>query len=366
MDAGLPPVAFLLRDAGTGGAERSSLRLANALARCGLPVSALFLHARGPMFASLAPEVRVVDLHGSFLRLLNEVRRGKFGFLLPVYTAMRALLTKVILRGPLQVILSQRSMFTMERGPLQTRLRTLRYRLLAPRASACVCISRGVADEMRSLGFLPPEKIHVIYNAVVTPELLDQIRAAAKAPAPHPWLEGGQPPVVLGAGRLGDQKDFSTLLRAFARLAQRRPEVRLIVLGEGKERPLLERRIAEMGLSGRAALPGYDPNPYAWIARASVFAISSRWEGFGNVAAEALACGCSVVSTDCPSGPGEILDHGKYGWLVPVGDDEAMADALDDALAHPMPVSLLKERASYFSEDRAAEGWLALMRSLSQ
>ena len=208
MDAGLPPVAFLLRDAGTGGAERSSLRLANALSRRGLSVSVLFLHARGPMLASLVPEVRVVDLHGSFLRLLSEVRRGGFGFLLPVYTAMRALLTKVILRGPLQVILSQRSMFTMERGPLQTRLRTLRYRLLAPRAAACVCISRGVADEMRSLGFLPPEKIHVIYNAVVTPELLAQIRAAAKASAPHPWLEAGQPPVVLGAGRLGDQKDF--------------------------------------------------------------------------------------------------------------------------------------------------------------
>ena len=117
-----------------------------------------------------------------------------------------------------------------------------------------------------------------------------------------------EPPVVFGAGRLGDQKDFATLVRAFALLAQDLPDVRLIVLGEGKQRRMLERLIEEKKLTGRTLLPGYSPNPYAWMSRAAVFALTSRFEGFGNVVAEALACGCNVVSTDCPNGPSEILE----------------------------------------------------------
>ena len=136
------------------------------------------------------------------------------------------------------------------------RLRFLRCCLLYPAASACVCISNGVAEEMRGLNLLPPDHIRVIYNPVVTGELLEE----ARAPVPHPWLAPGEPPVVLGAGRLGDQKDFATLVRAFALLARDLPDVRLIVLGEGKQRRMLERLIEEKNLTGRTLLPGYAPN----------------------------------------------------------------------------------------------------------
>lgn len=368
MNSGTLSAAFLLRDAGEGGAERSSLRLANGLARRGVKVTAMFLRKRGPMLDSIDKEIKIVGIGRSFAGLIAELRSGNYDFLLPIYTAMRSLIARWVLlklspggHAP-RVILSQRSMFTLERGPIQTKVRTMRYRVLAPLASACVCISRGVADEMRSLAFLPPDKIHVIYNAVVTDELKSMINADDAAP--HPWLELGQPPVILGAGRLGSQKDFPALVRAFDILSRKRPDVRLIIIGEGKERGRLQSMIDSAGLSDRACLPGYDVNPYAWMKRAAVFALTSRYEGFGNVVAEALACGCNVVSADCPSGPAEILGGGKYGRLVRLGDDAAMAEALNDAIEHPMPSDMLRERAEFFSEARAAEEWLTLMQSI--
>ncbi len=358
-------IAFLLRDLGQGGAERSALRLANGLSRRGEAVCLLLLKAEGPMLASVRSEIEVVDLKGSFLNLLGELRVRRPDFLLPVYTSMRALLGKVLLSAftdvrNLKVILSQRNMFTMDRGPLQTRLRFMRCRLLYPWASACVCISNGVAEEMRALALLPPEKIRVVYNPVVTDELLSQM----EEPLEHPWYQKERPPVILGVGRLGDQKDFTTLVEAFALLAHERPDARLMVLGEGGERAILENRVRELGLNERVSLPGYVANPYPYMKRAALFVLTSRFEGFGNVVAEALACGCNVVSTDCKSGPAEILDHGKYGYLARVGDPQSVACAIRKALDAPLPGALLKDRAGFFSEARAVEGYCELMEEL--
>ena len=353
-------VAFLLRDLGEGGAERSSLRLAKGLARDGMAVTLFLLKKKGPMLAEVEKGVEVVDLGNSFLRLLARLRSGRIDFLLPIYTSMSALLAKVILRAPWHVVLSQRNMFTMDRGPIQTRLRFLRSRLLFPFASACVCISQGVADEMRTLGLIGEEKIHVIYNPVITDKLLSDM----EEPAKHSWFDEGAPPVILGVGRLGDQKDFSTMIRAFALLASRYPNLRLLILGEGKERPMLEKLVREKNLTGRVSLPGYAPNPYPCMKRAALFVLTSRFEGFGNVVAEALACGCTVVSADCKSGPAEILDSGKYGYLARVGDAEDVARAMEEALSHPLPPEALKKRALVFSDRRAVEEYKRLFDNL--
>ena len=353
-------IAFLLRDLGEGGAERSALRLANGLARRGQAVTLLLLKARGPMLASVAPEIEIVDLGGSFFALLSELRKRRPDFLLPVYTAMRALLSKLLLKGPFQVVLSQRNMFTLDRGPIQTRLRFLRSRLLYPLASSCVCISQGVAEEMRTLGLIDPAKIEVIYNPVVT----DELKAQAEEPPNHPWFAPHSPPVILGVGRLGDQKDFATLIEAFALLAPSHPDIRLLILGEGKQRAMLEKLVRDRGLSERATMPGYVSNPYPCMKHAALFALTSRFEGFGNVVAEALACGCPVASTDCRSGPAEILDHGRYGELARVGDPADMARAMEKALKNSPPPEVLRKRASYFSEARAVEGYLNLLDRL--
>ena len=354
-------VAFLLRDLGQGGAERSSIRLVNGLADYGMKVTLFILKRNGELLNSINPDIQVIDIKSSFLKLMSEIHSMDIDFLLPIYTSMRALLAKVILKMPFKVILSQRNMFTMDRRPDQMRLKFLRCRLLYRYADACVCISEGVAEEMRSLNLISPDKIHVIYNPVVNKELLSQI----DEPLDDPWFSENSCPVIMGAGRFGDQKDFATLLKSFEIVSKIRGNLKLLLLGEGKQRAMLENMVTELGLSGKVRMPGYIQNPYRFMKRAALFVQTSRFEGFGNVVAEALACGCNVVSTDCKSGPSEILDGGKYGALAKVGDPEDIAKAIITMLDNPLPKELLISRAKYFSEERAVESYYALFSTLS-
>lgn len=230
---------------------------------------------------------------------------------------------------------------------------------LYPHAHGIVAISQGVAEDLTTLLNLPPDKVTVIYNPIFTPDLLDQ----AKEPVEHPWFEKRRLPVVLSVGRLAYEKDFPTLMRAFALVRQNRP-VRLVILGEGKERENLEQLAEKLGIQNDISMPGFVENPYAFMSRASVFVLSSAWEGFGNVVAEALACGCPVVATDCRSGPREILDNGRYGRLVPVGDHEAMAKAILEALEnpdYPADREARLQRAMEFSVDVAVERYLKVL-----
>jgi glycosyltransferase involved in cell wall biosynthesis len=203
---------------------------------------------------------------------------------------------------------------------------------------------------------LPRERIDAIHNPVVTPELA----ARAAALLDDPWFQPGEPPVIIGVGRLAVQKDFGTLLRAFARVRSRRP-ARLVVLGEGDQRPRLERLAEELGVAADVRFPGFVDNPLAYMRRAAVFALSSIYEGLGNVVVEALACGCPVVSTDCPGGPAEILGHGRFGRLVPVGDSDAFGDALLAVLDDPRESSPLLARARDFSASVIADRYLDVL-----
>jgi glycosyltransferase involved in cell wall biosynthesis len=241
--------------------------------------------------------------------------------------------------------------------------RKWRYRFLPPLlartypwAEAIIAVSTGVADDLSTLAEIPRERILTIYNPVVTPDLEEKSRALCD----HPWFAPGSPPVLLAVGRFTGQKDLPTLLRAFARVRRMRP-VRLLLLGEGEERTKLEALVRELGVAADVALPGFVLNPFPYMARAAVLVLSSLHEGLAMVVIEALACGCPVVSTDCPSGPAEILEGGRYGALVPVGDVEAMAKAIHAALDGTHDPELLKTRAAEFSLERAAERYLAVL-----
>src|SRR5262249_31436661 len=159
----------------------------------------------------------------------------------------------------------------------------------------------------------------------------------------HPWLGAGEPPVLLGVGHLRMQKDFPTLIRAFA-LARKNRRMRLVLLGEGSQRPRLHRMISSLGVGDDVYLAGYTDNPFSWMARASLFVLSSAWEGLPAVLIEAMACGCPVVSTDCPSGPWEILEGGKYGRLVPCRDPQNLAEAIIATLDAPVSRQALIDR----------------------
>ncbi len=234
-----------------------------------------------------------------------------------------------------------------------------RYRRLFPYASHVVAVSQGVADDLAVTADVPRDRITTIYNPTITPNL----HAKAAEQPDHPWLLDRGAPVILAAGRLTEQKDYPTLIEAFGRLVARRP-CRLVILGEGPLQQELEGLAGKLDLTDRISFAGWSDNPFAFMSRASLFVLSSRWEGFGMVLAEALACGLPCVSTDCPSGPAEILLNGEIGPLVPVGDDAALAEAMGRVLDDPPDRRLLQQRAAYFSADRAVAAYEELITSV--
>ena len=236
-----------------------------------------------------------------------------------------------------------------ELRPSARAMRRLALRRIYPLADGHICVSAGVAADFCACSGIPREHLSVIHNPIVTPESL---RLAEMEPD-HPWLLPDQPPVILGAGRLTVQKDFATLVRAFALLPMDLG-CRLVILGEGVERERLIRLSDELGVAGRVDLPGFVSNPMSYMRRARLFVLSSAWEGFGNVLVEAMAVGTPVVATDCPSGPREILQDAALGPLVAPGDHHALADAIRATLAHPPSADSLRRRAEDFRVEVAA------------
>jgi glycosyltransferase involved in cell wall biosynthesis len=235
-----------------------------------------------------------------------------------------------------------------------------------PCADQIVTVSRDLADDLAAFAAIPRERILPIYNPVID----DRLHSAAAEAPDHPWFRGGEVPIVLGVGRLERRKGFDTLIRAFARVRRLRP-LRLVILGGGKtakgeaaDRAVLEALARDLGVEADVALPGFKLNPYAYMARASVFALPSHYEGLPGVLIQAMACGCAVVSTDCPTGPREILEGGRYGPLVPVGDDRAMAEAIAGVLDAPTPAAELRRRAGDFSVDAAVGNYLAMFDAI--
>ena len=228
-----------------------------------------------------------------------------------------------------------------------------RMKQLFARCDGIIAVSQGVAANLSTNLGLSPERIAITPNPVITPNLAD----LARQPVEHPWMNECGVPVILGIGRLGQAKDFSTLIRAFALLRRERP-CRLMILGKGRQKERLEVLGRRLGVAEDMDLMGFVPDPFAYLACARLFVLSSRWEGFSNVIAEALATGTPVVSTDCPSGPLEILQDGRYGPLVPVGDVEALAEAMDRTLENPPPAEFLREAVEDYTVANSSRAYL--------
>jgi glycosyltransferase involved in cell wall biosynthesis len=227
------------------------------------------------------------------------------------------------------------------------------------RAETVVAVSQSVAQDLATHVGRAREQIDVIYNPID----IDAVQSGAQAPSPHDWFQDDVP-VIVSAGRLHPQKDHRTLLRALARLYER-DRVRAIILGEGPERRRLDEQSRELGISSDTAFPGFVDNPYAFMARADVFALPSPAEAFGNVVVEALACGTPVVATES-GGPVEILrtDDATYGALVSPHDPAALADALAVALNRPVDQRRLQRRARDFDVPEAVDRYHALFQRI--
>lgn len=316
-----------------GGAERIILTLAAGFAARGLNVDIVVATATGEYLDRIPEAVRLVDLGAkrpltAVLALARYLRRQRPQALLTTILSanLAAFLAHRVAGVDTRLVVRESSTLSVD----LTRMTPLNH-LLTPwliargfaRAHAFVAPSRSAADDLAKTAGIPRDAIEVIYNPVVS----DSLGERARQPTGHPWLRGDAVPLIIGMGRLTRQKDFATLIRAYARLRTHTP-ARLIILGDGEDRGDLGRLCHELGVEGDVAMPGFVANPYAFLAHATLFVLSSRWEGLPGALIEAMACGAKVVSTDCPSGPREILGDGAYGQLVPVQDDEALATAM--------------------------------------
>ena len=373
-----------------GGAQRMMLNLARGFAGQGLDVDLVLAQAEGPYldqavpvpgnrlpadhspqaegpyFDQAVPEVRVVDLGArrvlaSLPGLVRYLRDERPVALLATQTHANvvALWARRLAGVDTRVVVREAnalSQVTQNAALARMRLFPSLARRFYPWADSIVAVSQGVAEDLARVIGLPRGRIRVIYNPAVTPELLER----AQEPVDHAWFAPGMPPVILGVGRLTRQKDFPTLIRAFALMRQRRP-ARLVILGEGEQRTRIDALVSEAGLEDDVDLPGFVGNPYAYMARAAVFVLSSVWEGLPNVLVEAMATGTPVVSTDCESGPAEILEGGRYGRLVPVGDVEALAEAVLATLDAPLAAETLQLRAREFSLEKVLVQYLEVL-----
>lgn len=325
-----------------GGAERSMLRLASGLADRDYPTDLILAQAEGPYMAEIPANVNVIDLNVSrtlksipgLVRYLRQARPKAMVSAME-YANMIALCSNRLARVSTLTAVNEQNTISISSKFSVNRRHRLMPRLakhMYPSADYIIGNSQGVSDDLLDITGLPAERIQTIYNPVVTPELKEK----AKADLDDPWFVEGEPPVVVAVGSLIGQKDYPTLIQAFAKVRKSRA-ARLLILGEGRERERLEALIAQLGIENDVRLPGFAQNPCAYMARAGVYVLSSRWEGLPTVLIEALYCGPPLVATDCPSGPREILAEGKYGQLTPMGDVDTLAQAIHVALSGDGP-----------------------------
>jgi len=339
---GKTKLAIFLPSLSGGGAERAMLNLAHGLAEYGCAVDLVLVQAKGPYLSEVQDSVQILDLKAlrvltSLPALAGYLRREQPTALVSSldFASVVALWARRLAGIPTRVLINEQNTISISARKSVRRRERMVPRLAKrfyPWADHVTGNSRGVADDLSHVTGLPRERIKVLYNPVVTPEL----REKARAPLNHPWFEAGQRPVVLAVGRLTQQKDFPTLIQAFAEVRQARPS-RLVILGEGPDRPVLEALVKQLNLDDDVSMPGFVENPYAYMRRASLYVLPSRWEGLPTVLIEALYCGPPVIATDCPSGPREILADGRHGLLVPVGDVTALTQAIESGLAGRIP-----------------------------
>ncbi|WP_290649467.1 glycosyltransferase [Aquisalimonas sp.] len=360
-------ITFFLSQYGQGGVERMLINTAHGLANRAHDVAYL-TPGDGAFMSTLPASVEHVPLPGKRGRhraaLVDHLTRTRPEFLIvgkddDAATALRA---KRAAASPVKVVVRPGTTISRRLAGRSAFKRWRVYRALRltyRQADGVVANSQGVREDISRITGLSVGSIYLIRNPVITPGFEE----AARARAVHPWFADGEPPVLLGAGGLRRQKDFPTLVHAFS-LVRQQQSVRLVILGRGHLERSLQQQARRLGVEADVLLPGFVENPYPWMQQAGVFVLSSLWEGSPNVLTEALALGIPVVATDCPSGPNEILQHGRYGRLTPPGNSEALASAIIETLKSPLPAETLRKAAAEYTMERTAQGYEAMLREI--
>jgi glycosyltransferase involved in cell wall biosynthesis len=327
----VPDLAIFMPHLDEGGAERILAILAGGLDGEGYQIDMVLGEARGSYIQLLPDSVPVIDLGSSseytslipLIRYLRSAQPRVVLSSLPL-ASLIMLFSRWIARSKTRTVIRAANTLSLQpRSPLKKVIEKFLITWFFPRADQIIAVSSMVKKDLEMAYHISPGKIEVIYNPTIPADLQEKMLV----PVEHPWFSQPDAPVILAAGRLSLQKDYLTLIYAFARVRQQRI-CHLVILGKGPEHPRLQAAIDQLGLADDAQLLGFVSNPFAYLSKATVFCHSARYEGLVNVLIEAMACGCPVVSTDCPGGSAEILAGGKYGHLVPVGDPDEMAHAI--------------------------------------
>lgn len=357
-------IAFLLPDFDIGGAERVALTLITELVERGHEVDLVLMEKRGELVSLVPPQVTLVDLGAKKMRgavwpLVGYLRRRRpDGMQVRMWPlTIVGILAARLARTGTRVVTSDHGILSKQYGGSRRTLAALKAttRWFYPLAAGRICVSEGCAADLSSLSGMPIDRLTVIHNPVPSPpEPIDVPPQVERL-----WGDG-HCPRILTVGTLTAVKNHALLLRAFA-LLSRNPEARLMILGEGPERPKLEQLARELGIAEQVVMPGFAKDPWPYYASADLFALSSDHEGYGNVLIEALHHGLTVVSTDCPMGPSEILDGGRLGYLAPCGNPDALAGAIERALDHRFPADALRARAEELSGPHIVDDYIRLL-----
>jgi len=354
-------VALYLPNLLGGGAERVTLNLSRGLLARGLAVDLVVADLSGDLVHLIPPEVRVIDLGGtrtlrSLPALARYLRREKpTAFLSAMNHAnlVAAWAAKFAgYRGTL--VLAEHVQLAAANGSLWKALFNLAIRFTYPLATRVVAVSHGTKQSLIDNAGLKPDRTVVIYN----PVLRDDFIRGEAFPRP-PTMGSSDCLVFVGIGRLAPAKNFPLLISSFAKVRRDR-DARLVILGEGTERLALEKLVADLALGDEVTLPGFVNNVMDYLSNANAFVLSSNHEGLPTVLIEALALGTPIVSTDCPSGPTEILRGGDYGRLVPMGDEESLAAAMLATLDEPYEPAPM-EWLEQFTERAATDSYMTAL-----
>ena len=347
------------------------INMANEMAHRGHRIFVVIADEQGPYRDKLAPAVDIRFLGkrrvvGALWPLIRFLRNERIDIL---YSAMTYVNIIAVLARSLSgsrktgVIISERNFFSFNargNGEPPTIFQKLCVFLIYPFADRIIGISKGVADDISRYMAFGKRRVSHIYNPVVTHQMLDELKQTGAVDISVPEIK----PLLVTSARMVPQKDQVTLIRAFADVLKTR-EASLLLLGEGPLRPEIESLAANLGIKDNVYFAGFVKNPLSYMKQADIFVMSSAWEGFCNVIVEALLCGLPVVSTDCPSGPAEILDNGAYGALVPVGDSEAMGAAILKTLQFPHNGIMQKQRALEFSVEKICDQYETLFSTVT-
>lgn len=356
-------IALFVPTLNGGGAERVTVLLANKLVELGYSVDLVLCEAGGVYAKEVDRRINIVELNVprvamALPALAAYLHRTKPNALVSAMSHANtiAIIAKILSGSKrTKILVVEHNTLSMSLTEAKSRCLKLAMKTLYPLADHIAGVSAGVARDLcRSLGF-SEDRVQVLYNPVVS----SRLKKLSEADPTHPWFLDAEKPVFIGLGRLTAQKNFKLLIDAFA-IVKQECSARLVIFGEGELRADLEQQVAKLNLQDCVALPGFVENPFAHLRRSVAFVLSSRWEGLPTVLIEAMACGTRVISTDCPSGPNEILEHGRWGDLVPVDDKHALAEAMLAALRHTERMNIA-DRAAQFSDDAAAQRYLQLL-----